>query len=214
MVKLRRIGSKLLLRTKKDVSRRPEPIFEDIAEPVYDCVYGKPEKRYVLGATLLRVFPTNRTLCSRPTRRRRRFEADMENHSSSQSSRFPATPPARWQEWNPVEKQEGPPRPRKYSKPRSPRPRSPTDQILQSYSNTTQRSPYGDMLFPMFGPQHGISTVSLSQDFSNTTSATVIQVDTLNPYEHMMRQADADMHREFLENLQFTGNPEQNAEDL
>src|ERR1700710_134628 len=135
MDKLRRIGSKLLLRTNKDVSRRPEPIFEDIVEPVYDCVYDKPEKRYVLGATLPHVFSTNRTLHSRPTRRVRRFEDDMDDYSSSQSRRFHGTPPAGRQEWNPVEEQGGPPRPRNYSRPRSPRPQSPTDQILQSYSN-------------------------------------------------------------------------------
>lgn len=52
MDKLRRIGSKLLLRKDKDSSKRiSEPVFQDIPEErqwqMYDCVYERPEKRYV-----------------------------------------------------------------------------------------------------------------------------------------------------------------------
>jgi hypothetical protein len=38
--------------------------------------------------------------------------------------------------------------------------------------------------------------------------------EAFNPYEDMMRQADADMQRAFLESLETAGKPQNDMQDL
>jgi hypothetical protein len=198
MDQLKRMSSKRGLRKTKDDSRRhSEPIFEDIVDPSYDCVYDKPGKR--------------------PTHRRRKFADNMSNFTppSSSSSKFPGTAPARWEDWSQLER--GPPPRPTNSKDQWGPPVDyyppPTPEIPEHPGSTPNitipsSSPYGDIQLPLFGKQYGISTVNLTQNPTIGAPTKVTRMGALNPYEDMIRQSDADMQRAFLKSLQTAGKSE------
>jgi len=77
------------------------------------------------------------------------------------------------------------------------------------------QSIYGGAEIPRFGPQYGVSTPSRrTAEDSPVQSPTVMRFEASNPYEDMMRNADADLERAYLESLESSKGHETQANPM
>src|SRR6266536_1062335 len=121
--------------------------------------------------------------------------------------RIPGLPPTEFQEWN-DSPGDG------YNK----EPRVQIHTIRSSDSGDFVQSVYGGTDLPFFGPQYGIPTPSRRKakrkdvESRNAEQTTVIRIGQLNPYEDMMRNADTDLQRAYIESLKSSNAPEVHTE--
>ena len=64
---------------------------------------------------------------------------------------------------------------------------------------------YGGVEFPLYGPQYGLPEHVNESDNLKSTQPAVMCALVTDPYEEMIRQADADIQREYLESLKISG---------
>jgi hypothetical protein len=122
-----------------------------------------------------------------------------------QASRIlPGVPPEIFEEWDAALEYDEEVRPWAQTNGRS---GSDDGDVLQSI--------YGGAELPRFGPQYGISTPSrmTAEDFP-VQSPIVMRFEASNPYEDMMRNADADLERAYLESLKSSKGHETQANPM
>jgi hypothetical protein len=120
------------------------------------------------------------------------YNEDQTDLYPGQASRkLPGAPPEIFEEWD---------EPREYEEEVSPWAQTNGRSGLDD--GGVVQSIYGGAELPLFGPQYGISQPSRinAQDFPGQ-DLTVMRVEASNSYEDMMRNADADLERAYLESL-------------
>jgi hypothetical protein len=70
------------------------------------------------------------------------------------------------------------------------------------------RAPYGGAQIAIFGPQYDIPTQFNRNDMSTQIKATVVRVETSDPYEDMLRAADAEIQRAYENGKKPYGGPD------